>query len=109
RLERALARHADLVTSNSPDDCQKFRDALQGRAAEFLPPGYDGPCTPERHISDAIPRRAIIVGSFDWIAKRVSLEDFLDVADPQFAKAGIELYVVGSAEEAFLARLRRKC
>jgi polysaccharide biosynthesis protein PslH len=109
RLERALARHADLVTSNSPDDCQKFRDALQGRPAEFLPPGYGGPYTSERHISDAIPRRAIIVGSFDWIAKRVSLEDFLEVADPQFAKAGIELYVVGSAEEAFLARLRRKC
>jgi glycosyltransferase involved in cell wall biosynthesis len=108
-LERALARNADLVTSNSPDDCQKFRDGLQGRPVEFLPPGYGGPRTLTRHISSVIPRRAIIVGSFDWIAKRVSLEDFLEVADRQFAKAGVELYVVGSAEETFLARLRRKC
>lgn len=108
-LERALARNADLVTSNSPDDCQKFRDGLQGRPVEFLPPGYGGPRTLTRHISSVIPRRAIIVGSFDWIAKRVSLEDFLEVADGQFAKAGVELYVVGSAEETFLARLRRKC
>jgi polysaccharide biosynthesis protein PslH len=108
-LERLLARNADVVTSNSPEDCEKFRRGLGGRPVEYLPPGYSGIRLPSRDITSAIPRRAIIVGSFDWIAKRVSLEEFLEVADPLFAKTGIELYVVGSAEQAFLARLRKKC
>jgi glycosyltransferase involved in cell wall biosynthesis len=108
RLERTLVRHADLVTANTPDDCARFRAARAGRAVEFLPPGYGGPSTETRRITAEVPRRAIIVGSFDWIAKRVNLEQFLAVADRTFAQAGIELQVVGSAETAFLDRLRRQ-
>lgn len=106
RLERWLVRTADVVTSNSPDDCAKFRPRRPDRRVEFLPPAYTGRRVEARTISADLPRRAIIVGSFDWIAKRVSLERFLEVADPLFARAGIELFVVGSAEESFLTRLR---
>jgi len=52
-------------------------------------------------------KRAVIVGSFDWIAKRMNLEEFVDIADPMFAECRAELQAVGSAEEAFLARLRQ--
>lgn len=108
RLERWLVRTTDVVTSNSPDDCEKFRPQRPDRKVEFLPPAYTGRRVSAREITPDVPRRAIIVGSFDWIAKRVSLEQFLKVADPLFARAGIELFVVGSAEESFLNRLRRE-
>jgi glycosyltransferase involved in cell wall biosynthesis len=108
RLERWLVRSADVVTSNSPDDCEKFRPHRPDRRVEFLPPAYTGRRVAARMISADMPRRAIIVGSFDWIAKRVSLEQFLKVADPLFTRAGIELFVVGSAEDGFLNRVRNE-
>ncbi len=107
RLERWLVHHTDLVTSNSPDDCEKFRPSRLDGRVEFLPPGYAGRRVAARRITDSMPRRAVIVGSFDWIAKRLSLEEFLTVADPLFAAAGVELDVVGAADESFLRRLRQ--
>ena len=107
RLERALVAAADIVTANTPEDCGCF-DAMR-RADEtlFLPPGYGGPRAERRQITTAIPRRAVIVGSFDWQTKRESLEAFLAVADRQFAAMGIELLVIGNAEADYLDRLRR--
>lgn len=107
RLERALVHAVDLVTANTPEDCGHF-DAMRTMGKTmFLPPGYGGHRTDVRKITTALPRRAVVVGSFDWPAKRESLEAFLAVADGQFAAAGIELLVVGDAEASYLARLRR--
>ena len=107
RLERALVDAADLVTANTPEDCGRF-DAMRAAAETmFLPPGYGGSRADARKITMPLPRRAVIVGSFDWPAKRASLEAFLTVADRQFAAAGIELLVIGAAEAGYLARLRR--
>ncbi len=107
RFERTLVDTVDLVTSNTPEDCARF-DAMRAVGETmFLPPGYGGRRANARKITTAIPRRAIIVGSFDWPAKRASLEAFLAVADGQFAAAGVELLVVGAAEAGYLARLRR--
>jgi polysaccharide biosynthesis protein PslH len=106
RLERALARHADVITSNSPEDCEQFCNAWQSKPIRFLPPGYRLPHLAAREITPEIPRRAIIVGSFDWLPKRLSLENFLRIADPLFAKADIDLHVVGNAEKAYLDRMR---
>jgi polysaccharide biosynthesis protein PslH len=106
RLEAMLVRSADLVTSNSPEDRERFERARGAGTVLFLPPRYSGARCEERTITAATPRRAIVVGSFDWPAKRTSLEEFLGVADPLFAAAGIELLVVGRAEAAYLDRLR---
>jgi glycosyltransferase involved in cell wall biosynthesis len=106
-LERALARDAGLITSNTPEDCAKFRRRWPDKPIEFVPPGYSGQRTTARRITSETPRRAIIVGSFDWLAKRQSLAALLAVADPLFAAAGVELYVVGQAEESFLNALRK--
>ena len=107
RLEASLVAHAGLVTSNTPEDCAQFRNRSPNTRVMFLPPGYSGMVVGDRHVTTVTPRRAIIVGSFDWVVKRQSLIAFLAVADPLFARAGIELYVVGQAEAAFLAELRR--
>lgn len=107
-LERELVGYADLVTSNSPVDCTLFRADAPDRRVDFLPPGYGGHRVVQRRITADVPRRAIILGSFDWLAKRRNMVEFLDAAQTTLAPAGIELHVVGNAEETFLDRLRGK-
>jgi glycosyltransferase involved in cell wall biosynthesis len=96
------------VTAITPEDLQLYRRRRCDKPMGVLTPGYRGRRLPERRISADLPRRAVIVGSYDWIAKRMNLEEFVDVADPLFAEQGAELQAVGSAEKRFLDRLRQK-
>jgi hypothetical protein len=107
RLERLLSRHADLITANSPEDCALFRAEYPGKRVECLHPVFLGTPVAERWIGPRVPRRAVILGSYDWLPKRVNLVEFLRVADPLFAAAGVELLVVGGADRDFLDGLRR--
>ena len=107
-LERRLIAAADVLTSNTPDDCRRFAADRRGRPVTFLPPGYGGPRVSARTIDSSVPRRAIAIGSFDWPPKRVSLEAFLEAGAGVLAKAGVELQIVGQAEAAYLAGLRRR-
>jgi len=106
-LERALVDAVDLVTAITPDDADLYRARRPDKSIHVLTPGYCGRRLDQRSITEAVPRRAVVVGSFDWIAKRMNLEEFVNVADPMFATAGAELQVVGSGEESFFDRLRR--
>ena len=108
RLERSLVRAAHLVTANTPEDQARYRALSPGGPVLFLPPAYRGHDVPARTISSTTPRRAVIVGSYDWPPKRASLEAFLAAADGPFLKAAIELVLVGNAEESFLVELRRR-
>ena len=90
-LERLLLHTADLVTADSPEDCQALAALSPGRPVVFVPPGYGGARVPVRTIDSRLPRRAIVVGSFDWPAKRLSLDAFLSTAAPLFAAKGIGL------------------
>jgi glycosyltransferase involved in cell wall biosynthesis len=107
-LERRLTSTADVVTSNTPDDCRRFAADLGGRPIVFLPPGYGGPRVANRKIDASVPRRAILVGSLDWPPKRISLESFLQAAATLLSRAGIELQIVGEVEAGYLAELRRR-
>jgi polysaccharide biosynthesis protein PslH len=107
RLERRLVEAVDLVTANTPEDRQKFAAAAPDKPVLLLPPGYGGP-TVDRTIDARLPRRAIVVGTFDWPAKRISLEAFLAAAAPLFAVAAVELQVVGGMEPSYLAHLRNR-
>jgi glycosyltransferase involved in cell wall biosynthesis len=106
-LEDRLVDAADLVTAITPEDGDQYLARRPDRRVEVLTPGYAVSPDSGRRITSALPRRAVIVGSFDWIAKRMNLEQFVAVADPLFAAHGAELQVIGSAEEAFLSRMRR--
>lgn len=108
RLERELVDSVDFVTAITPEDLQLYRRRRHDKPMGVVTPGYRGRRVPERRISRDMPRRAVIVGSYDWIAKRTNLEEFVDVADPLFAEWGAELQAVGSAEESFLSQLRQK-
>ncbi len=106
-LEHRLVDAADLVTAITEEDARQYLARRPDRRVEVLTPGYAGGHGAGRRITAATPRRAVIVGSFDWVAKRMNLEQFVAVADPLFAAHGAELQVIGSAEEAFLNRMRR--
>jgi hypothetical protein len=108
RLERRLVANADLVTSNDPSDCERFVAMAPRNPVFFLPPGYAGEFVSLRKIDANVPRRAIVVGSFNFPPKRQSLEAFLTIAEPLLLAAGVELQIVGSAEESYLASMRRQ-
>jgi glycosyltransferase involved in cell wall biosynthesis len=108
RLERQLMARCDLVTANTPDDTRTFTAEAAPTPVILLPPGYGGHRVAQRSIDATIPRRAIIVGSFDWAPKRISLERFLVEAVPVLAAAGIELQLVGETEPDYLASLRQR-
>jgi len=86
RLERELVDQVDYVTAITPEDLSLYRQR-RDKPMGVVTPGYRGRRLKERRISSSLPRRAVIVGSFDWIAKRMNLEEFVDVADPLFATA----------------------
>jgi glycosyltransferase involved in cell wall biosynthesis len=108
RLERELVDAVDLVTAITSEDLNLYRRQSDDKPMDVLTPGYCGRRVGERQISEGLPRCAVIVGSFDWIAKRMNLAEFVEVADPLFAQAGAELLAVGSADQAFLKQLRRQ-
>lgn len=107
-LERRLLGEADFVSANAPDDCEALAPYTAAGKVTFVPPGYDGTRVLHRNITKSVPRRAIIVGSFAWLAKQESLELFLNAAASRLAAAEVELQIVGSAESDYLAALRRR-
>lgn len=108
RLERDIVDSVDVVTAITPEDLTLYRRDRADKPMAVLTPGYCGRRLSQRRLVARLPRRAVIVGSFDWIAKRMNLEEFVAMADPLFAAAGVELQAVGSAEEPFLERLRQQ-
>lgn len=108
RLEKRLVAEADLVTSNTAEDCRTFSVGADGTPVAVLPPGYGGPRVAERSLGPDIPRRVVVVGSFDWSAKRIAMESFLAAAAPVFSRTGIELQLVGAIEPEYQADLRRR-
>jgi glycosyltransferase involved in cell wall biosynthesis len=108
RLERELVDAVDFLTAITQEDLALYRRQRDNKPMDVLTPGYCGRRLGQRRISAALPRRAVIVGSFDWIAKRMNLAEFVAVADPLFAEAGAELQAVGSGDETFLEQLRQQ-
>jgi glycosyltransferase involved in cell wall biosynthesis len=107
-LERKIVEAADLVTAITEEDRVRFAEQRASRPVIVLPPGYDGRRLRERHITSGTPRRAVVVGSFHWVAKQMNLEGFLKVADPMFAASAAQLHVVGGGDSALFERLRER-
>ncbi|MDX9862835.1 MAG: glycosyltransferase family 4 protein [Rhodospirillales bacterium] len=108
RLEQRMVDRADLITAITPEDAERFIEGRPDKRIIVLPPGYAGQRIPRRLITADHPRRAVVVGSFDWVAKRMNLERFLTVADPLFGASKTELHVVGNGAPEFMEQLRRR-
>jgi len=107
-LEASVIKASHLITAITREDGELYRADWPEKRIEVLSPGYSGRSIPERNITSDVPRRAVLVGSFDWVAKRINLEEFLRVADPIFCSQGIELQVVGTGDPAYFDQLQSK-
>jgi glycosyltransferase involved in cell wall biosynthesis len=101
RQEEALCARADLVTAITEYEVAAYREQFPNQNYLVMTPGYLGVRHPDHEISEATPRRVVMSGSFEWIAKRLNLESFLGEAARPFAEAGVELQIVGKTDEAF--------
>ncbi|MDY6947393.1 MAG: glycosyltransferase [Pseudomonadota bacterium] len=109
-LERRLLREVDLVSAITIEDEQALRAHRNDNHTITLTPGYDGSVAPARVIDACVPRRVVIVGSFQWVVKRENLARFVEYADARFAANDIELVVAGDVpadlKETLLASSR---
>ena len=107
-LEQRLARHCSLLVALTEQDSAAFAAINPILPKLVLPPGYCGPRQRKRTVDNTVPRRAIIVGSFSWIAKQMNLQRFLEVASTPFTRHGLELHVVGFVPDPLVSRLRAR-
>jgi polysaccharide biosynthesis protein PslH len=108
KLEKRLLAASGLVVSISDEDRRRFEADAPGKPVLTLTPAYDGDILPTRSINAALPRRVILVGAFDWIAKQNNLRRFLSVAQEPFQSAGVDLLVVGRAPQPLIEELTAK-
>lgn len=106
-LERRMVDCSDAVTAITVEDAHRFTARRSDKPVFVISPGYAGRRLDTRLIGPDVPCRALLVGSFEWLAKQMNLKEFLAVADPMFAAAGVELQVVGNGERAFFDSLRQ--
>ncbi|WP_407158543.1 glycosyltransferase [Bradyrhizobium sp. STM 3557] len=104
--EERLARTSNLLVTLTEEDRAAFNNINPSLDCIVLPPGYAGKKQSSRTLDNTVPRRAIIVGSFSWIAKQLNLERLLEAADRILLQNQIELHVVGVVPEPLLSRLR---
>jgi hypothetical protein len=108
-LERRLVGNVDVLTAITEEDRLALTAARARDRSLSLSPGYSGTGVGERSITEATPRRVIIVGSFQWVVKQENLARFVELADPVFKRHGIELDIVGEVPRALLSSLQARC
>lgn len=108
RQEEELCREVDLVTAITETEVEAYRQNFPRQQYLCLTPGYDGVAHEDRIIDAETPRRVIMSGSFEWIAKRINLEIFLEKAAAPLAEAGVELQIVGKTDEGFRHDMLRR-
>ena len=108
RQEESLCREAGLVTAITEAEVDAYRRNFPAQRYLCLTPGYEGQAWTDREITPETPRRVVMSGSFEWIAKRINLELFLEKAAAPLSAAGIELQIVGKTDEAFRAEMKER-
>ncbi|QOZ32698.1 glycosyl transferase [Bradyrhizobium sp. CCBAU 53421] len=104
--EQHIARSSDLLLTLTEEDRTAFNEINPSLPAIVLPPGYAAAKQRHRVLNKEVPRRAILVGSFNWIAKQMNLERLLEADRGIFAAHRVELHVIGTVPEPLLSRLR---
>jgi polysaccharide biosynthesis protein PslH len=101
RLEKRLIRQSNLVSAITNEDLRRFGSLEK---IILLTPGYAGRHVACREITDATPRRALILGSGNWLAKQMNLIEFTAAADELFHERQIELWVAGNVPNHLWAK-----
>jgi polysaccharide biosynthesis protein PslH len=106
--EQHLADSCHLLVTLTEEDRAALSELNPLLGCVVLPPGYAGVKQPTRTLSQRTPRRAILVGSFRWIAKQINLERLLEAANVVFTQHNIELHIVGFVPELTLSHLQSR-
>ncbi|MCH7224946.1 hypothetical protein [Haloferula sp. A504] len=106
RLEDRLAERADAISAITPRDASIYKREFPEKRIKIISPGYS------RRIPESLPplvertpRRVVLAGTFEWLAKRRNLEAFLTESAEPFEKANIAFHVVGKCDPAYFAKL----
>ena len=98
--ERSLARTADIIVTLTAEDASSLTPISPLSTKLVLPPGYSGPRAMARQISQATPRRVVIVGAYRWTPKEMNLSAFFETADPILRNAEIGIDIVGEVPDS---------
>ena len=105
RLERRTATLANVVSSITDDDRNRFETDAPSATHVVVSPGWAGTTSAQPVPASERPRRVGILGSFEWHVKQESLRRFLRAADPIFHDADLELHVAGNIPDEFRSEL----
>lgn len=104
--EEALLACCDVVTVINNDDIAPFKKIAPEVKYFTLTPGYSGPVVASRDITDAAPRRVLLLGGRRSAQKRQILLDWMEVSYARLTAADIETVIVGDMEESLREQLR---
>ncbi|MDP0492488.1 MAG: glycosyltransferase [Verrucomicrobiota bacterium JB023] len=110
RLEKRLLTEAALVTAITREDADEFRALVPDLETLVLMPGYrqEALTPPTPADLSQRPRKVVLTGAFQWVAKARNLEEFLSAADGPFQAAKVSLSVVGKVDDpGYFERLGR--
>ncbi len=107
-LERRICRKVDFISAITPEDAEFYREFVTGARVTANGPGYNGPRFPNHRITASLPRKVVMSGSFEWIAKQHNLLRFLEVVDGLFGDAKVDLQIVGKAPPSFVQEVLRR-
>lgn len=107
RLECDLVHCASLITAITAADARAFSRKAGTAGVLELTPGYSGPRVEARTLSKDTPRRVVLVGRFEWVAKQQNLSRWAAEAVPLLAANAIETQVIGTVPPALREELQR--
>lgn len=108
RWEDSLITRCDIVTVIANPDLVPFRMIDPSRKYLPLTPGYDGPATSSRQITDATPRRVLMLGGRRGEHKQQVLLEWLAAAYTRLCAADIEIAIAGDIDDELRRRVLRE-
>jgi len=106
-LEKNAVGEAALVTAITEADAAQYRREGSSAPILTLTPGYTALEQPPRSITEETPRRVVLVGRYDWVAKQANLQRWAAEGVPILGMRGVETVIAGHVPEALQARLRQ--
>ena len=107
-IEAELVRRARLITATSAEDIAEFRRDAPHASLVELRPGFGGRRVEHRTIDERVPRRVLVLGSFNWIAKQMNLKAFLGSAYGRLSEAQIGIDIVGDIPPRLAKEIQRR-
>lgn len=106
KLEHQLVDASAAISAITPRDASAYQKQAPGKRTRVLSPGYShGIPDTVPELTSATPRRVVLAGTFEWLAKRRNLEAFLAAAEKPFQAGEVAFHVVGKCDPGYFQSL----